>query len=167
MTRNQIRRPHNDPKWSGRYVQGADNGWEYDECTTEHLLVHLMTAASWVKAIPRGAESFPVEWDGHGVLETRYAKDLAMVFELVDNLQRYLPWVEGQCVMARFHDTDPWDVVSAHTTLADAMRWAAAWVTLPIDRQYDIQFLPAPILMFRHPDADPFTFIRREHADEF
>lgn len=163
MTNNKIRRDHSDPQWSGRLVEGADNGWRYDECTFHHLASHLNAAREIITNLAT-REFYDDSFDGHGVLNVQCAYEvdptvhvkMAELFELVDNLQRYLPWVQGWCV-AEYYNNAP-DILSAHLRLEDARRWADWWVAQAGYRPKHpilVVWLPAPILAFHHPDDEP------------
>src|SRR5579862_9032928 len=97
MTTNKINRTPDDPMWSGRYVQGADGGWDYSECTFEHLESHLVAALRQSIQMYLDERPYP-SLDGHGVVAESCMEQLASLFELVDNLQRYLPWIRANCV---------------------------------------------------------------------
>lgn len=160
MTRNAIRRDHNDPHWSGRLVEGSDKGWDYDEQDFDHLSTHLDRAQYLVKKM-RNKEFHGMD-DDHGIVGLDQAIEMAVLFETVDNLQRYLPWVMGWCVCRKYIISNPgdeqeeyFDVMTAHRTRESADEWVKVTRAENPRYAYVIRYTATSIIKFMHPDARP------------
>lgn len=161
MTQNKIQREVTDPMWSGRLVQGCDRGWLYEDCTLEHLISHLDRARQ-VATKARVHEKISAEFEGHGVIASIQMVELAELFELVDSLQRYLPWVMAACVgyeRPEGADGTPahFEVVSAHRTIDRARQWMHYHQKL-MSGLLVVKEHPVPVLSVFDPRAQPDRF---------
>lgn len=170
MTANKITRDITDARWSGRLVEGAEGGWGDEDCTFEHLASHLKAAGKLVEKLA------PDEYyasSGHGWVESENAAKMAKLFELLDSLQRYLPWVEAWCVGEERGVAETYDVtgrvfcttpahflaISAHEDRCDATQWATYIQPLYPKHPLCVRQAKVPVLMVRHADAEPERFV--------
>lgn len=168
MTRNKINREPTDPMWSGRLVQGADNGWVYEDCTLEHLQSHLEAALILVKGMRDHEQP---GFEGHGVVFMSQAEKMANLFELVDNLQRYLPWVKAYAVGHEVPEQGSGEfVIPAHfeATLACVSKDQAEKFALYLNKlgileqPVTVSLEPVPVLQIMSPKASPEWFANAE-----
>lgn len=159
MTVNKIERDVDDPMWSGRLVQSCDGGWLYEDCTLGHLSSHLVAG---MKVIEKLLHHEKLGIEGHGVLPVRQAGQVASLFELLDSLQRCLPWVEAWCVgheIDEGSDGTPahFEVVSAHLHGYAAYNWKKAHAAL-MSETLIVKQWPVPVLSIFDPRADALRF---------
>lgn len=160
MTKNKLNRTPDDPMWSGRLVQGTDGGWEYSDCTLDHLASHLKKALNLVEYLSIKGWERTDDHEGHGVLSSEALSALAQLHETVDSLQRTLPWIDAWCVgfkMPAGKDGTPehYEVITAHRSVGEANPWATEAQHRYPDKSLMIFKHPVPILQIIHPDATP------------
>lgn len=157
-TNHHLRRNHGDPYWSGRLVEGSEHGWDYEDCTTDHLIEQLEDALEHARLVQK-SERTDAKFEGHGIVHQKAAWDLAWLFETVDNLQRYLPWVDAWCVGYDGKDSI-FRPITAHLDYYQAENYKP-YVQALMSSTIEVKIVkyPVPILMIMNPNADPKRFV--------
>lgn len=142
-------------------------GVSYSDMRVEVVLARIREAerllAQWVGV---DTEDGSHRHDGAG-LPTGAAVDMGRAYALLDNANRFVPHVMGWGVgyfwgtRDRAPEDRSWSCFTAHTDIAQAAEFRAAWETKAGDRrdEWIVRFCPCSITKFVSAEADATEFV--------